>query len=92
MSDRFIPVPFRTETLYVLDHDGQPYVPLRPIVEGMGLQCSAQLAKLKGVSISTHLRARYHHMVIPLPTPGGLQETICLPLRKLNGWLFSINP
>ncbi|HAS8353861.1 TPA: hypothetical protein I7721_22630, partial [Vibrio vulnificus] len=26
------------------------------------------------------------------PSAGGLQEMLCIPLRKLNGWLFSINP
>ena len=31
-------------------------------------------------------------MTTPLQTTGGIQEMLCIPLRKLNGWLFSINP
>ncbi|EQA15102.1 putative phage antirepressor protein [Glaesserella parasuis 174] len=26
------------------------------------------------------------------PTNGGMQSMLCIPLKKLNGWLFSINP
>ncbi len=29
--------------------------------------------------------------VIHIPSPGGPQETICLPLKYLNGWLFKIS-
>ncbi|MBO2700765.1 phage antirepressor N-terminal domain-containing protein [Shewanella algae] len=27
-----------------------------------------------------------------IPSKGGIQQMLCIPLRKLNGWLFSINP
>ena len=36
--------------------------------------------------------SRYSCMTLPCQTPGGMQEMLCIPLRKLNGWLFSINP
>lgn len=29
---------------------------------------------------------------IETPTNGGMQSMLCMPLKKLNGWLFSINP
>jgi hypothetical protein len=61
------------------------YVAMRPIVEALGLDWKVQHRK---ISSST----RYGHMTTPLQTTGGIQEMLCIPLRKLNGWLFSINP
>ena len=39
---------------------------------------------LKGDSRYSH-----SHITIPLQTPGETQEMLCLPFRKLPGWLFS---
>ncbi|MFX6152907.1 phage antirepressor N-terminal domain-containing protein, partial [Acinetobacter baumannii] len=41
-----ITVPFHNAELYLVEHDGQPYTPMKPIVEGMGLAWQSQLAKL----------------------------------------------
>lgn len=79
-----IPVPFRSATLYIADRDGEPFVPMRPVVEGMGLSWASQTVKLNsdkgrwGVSI--------------IETPMDAQPMLCLPLRKLPGWLMSISP
>lgn len=40
-----ITVPFHNAELYLVEHDGQPYTPMKPIVEGMGLAWQSQLAK-----------------------------------------------
>lgn len=39
---RLMPVPFRGATLFVVDHSGEPYVPMKPIAEGMGLSWASQ--------------------------------------------------
>ena len=39
-------VPFRGDNLYLVDHQGEPYVPMKPVVEGMGLAWQGQHAKL----------------------------------------------
>ena len=85
MSEQILPVAFRTETLYVVDYNDDPYTPMKPVVEGMGLDWKTQYRKLVACE-------RYGHITMPLPSPGGIQDTLCLPLRKLNGWLFTINP
>ena len=41
-----IPVPFRGDTLYLAQHRGESYVPMRPLVGGMGLAWQAQRRKL----------------------------------------------
>jgi phage antirepressor YoqD-like protein len=61
------------------------YVAMKPIVEGVGLDWKGQSKK---ISVSS----RYGHIKIPLQTAGGIQEMLCIPLKKLNGWLFSVNP
>lgn len=46
MNTDLLPVPFRETTLYLVDHQGQPYTPMKPIVEGMGLAWAPQFSKL----------------------------------------------
>jgi transposase len=80
-----ITIPFHNQTVFAIEHDGQPYVAMRPIVENLGLDWKTQYRKIaekfsKGMVILT------------IPSAGGLQETICLPLTKLTAFLYSINP
>ncbi|EDY2187985.1 hypothetical protein GTE45_004541, partial [Salmonella enterica subsp. enterica] len=42
-----ITVPFHGDALYVVNHNGEPYTPMRLIVEGMGMVWAAQFVKLK---------------------------------------------
>lgn len=80
-----INVPFHGNNLYVVNFNGEPYVPMRPIVEGMGLAWQSQLEKLK---------KRFSKGVteIVIPSKGGEQSMLCLALRKLAGWLHTISP
>ena len=41
------PVEFHGDTIFCIDYQGQPYSPMRPIVENMGLDWSAQAAKFR---------------------------------------------
>ena len=80
-----IAVPFHGNTLFVVEHDGQPYTPMKPIVEGMGMDWASQFTKLKS-------NPRWGVVKITIPTSGDMQEAICLPLRKLMGWMMTIYP
>ena len=77
-------VSFHENTLITAEVNGEKYVAMKPIVEGMGMKWAAQFTKIKS--------GRYSDIEIPLKTPGGIQEMVCIPISKLNGWLFSINP
>lgn len=81
-----IAVPFHSAELFLVEHDGQPYTPMKPIVEGMGLDWKTQYRKLVGNG------ARWGMVKMTIPTAGDIQEMICLPLRKLFAWLMSISP
>lgn len=83
---RQIKVPFYGTELHVVEHGGQPYTPMKSIVEGMGLTWHGQHAKMKANA------RRWGILELRIPSPGGAQTMICAPLRKLPGWLASIEP
>ncbi|WP_245929627.1 phage antirepressor N-terminal domain-containing protein [Brenneria roseae] len=80
-----INVPFYGTDLFVVNHCGEPYTPMKPIVEGMGMDWMGQYTKLK---------QRFSKGIeeISIPTAGGIQKMICLALRKLAAWLNTISP
>ncbi|MBW3118922.1 phage antirepressor N-terminal domain-containing protein [Providencia rettgeri] len=80
-----INVPFHGDNLYVVNYNGEPHVPMKPIVEGMGLDWKSQFSKIKS-------RFSKGMVEITIPTKGGEQSMICLALRKLTGWLHTISP
>ncbi|WP_272515451.1 phage antirepressor N-terminal domain-containing protein [Providencia sp. PROV214] len=80
-----INVPFHGDNLYVVNYNGEPHVPMKPIVEGMGLDWKSQFSKIKS-------RFSKGMVEITIPTKGGEQSMICLALRKLAGWLHTISP
>ncbi|STB14297.1 Phage anti-repressor protein [Citrobacter freundii] len=79
-----INVPFHGDNLYLVSSNGEPYVPMKPIVEGMGLTWSSQFVKIK---------QRFAKGVaeIEIPSNGGVQSMTCLAFRKFAGWLHTIN-
>ncbi|MGL5421895.1 MAG: phage antirepressor N-terminal domain-containing protein [Serratia fonticola] len=79
------PFNFHGDKLYIVEHKGEPYVAMKHIVEGMGLRWGAQHIRLKerfsgGIS------------QIEIPLADMPQNMVCMSLRKLPGWLMSINP
>lgn len=62
------------------------YTAVRPIVEALGLSWSTQNRKLE------NSKDKFGCVHMNTPTNGGMQSMLCMPLKKLNGWLFSINP
>jgi hypothetical protein len=83
LSTPLIPVPFLGATIFVTD-EVEPRVPLRPIVEALGLSWAAQTEKLnsdkKGWGVS----------MIETPSAGGIQAMLAIPLRRLFAWLRGI--
>ncbi|EBR4567686.1 hypothetical protein B1Q46_17190 [Salmonella enterica] len=80
-------VSFYGNSLYVVNHNGEPYTPMKPIVEGMGMDWMGQFRKLKS-RFATSIEE------ISIQLPGDIQRrnVVCLPLRKLAGWLQTISP
>ncbi|EBY2762421.1 phage antirepressor Ant [Salmonella enterica subsp. enterica serovar Gaminara] len=85
IADRTINVPFHGTNLFLVGINNEPYVPMKPVVEGMGMVWAAQFVKLKqrfakGIS------------EIEIPSAGGKQLMTCLAFRKFSAWLSSIQP
>ncbi|RON82427.1 hypothetical protein BK635_13070 [Pseudomonas chlororaphis] len=80
-------IPFRSAKLLLVEKGGQPFVPMKPVVEGMGLAWQAQHAKLTSGRFNSVIT-----MIVTTGVDGKQYEMTCLPLRKLPGWLMSIHP
>ncbi|MBS9014556.1 hypothetical protein KEQ49_03540 [Escherichia coli] len=78
-------VPFHGDSLYVVNHNGEPYVPMKPIVEGMGLDWKSQFRRM-------NQRFTKGMVIMTIPSVDHQQKTVCLALRKLAAWLQTINP
>jgi hypothetical protein len=85
MTIQTVLVPFHGESIMLFDVDGEPFVPLKPICQRLGLDWITQFKRLR----MAQSRLGIVHM--PIPSAGGTQETTCIPLRKLPAWLYSIN-
>ncbi|MDF3864200.1 phage antirepressor N-terminal domain-containing protein [Pseudomonas denitrificans (nom. rej.)] len=77
-------VPFHGANLMLVEHDGQPFVPMKPVVEGIGLDWGGQAKRLSAN------QSRWGISVMEMPSAGGVQQVVCLPLRKLAGWLATV--
>lgn len=59
---------------------------MKPMVEGMGLSSEKQREKLNGHPVlAPTIRG------VPFPSAGGPQNTLCIPLTRLNFWLATIS-
>jgi len=63
------------------------YVAMKSVVENMGLDWSSQSSRLK----SNSKKFDYGDIAI-VAGDGRLRNMGCIPIRKLNGWLFTVNP
>lgn len=79
-------IPFRSATLLLVDNAGEPFVPMKPVVVGMGLDWKSQHVKLQGGRFKSVMA-----MITTTGADGKTYEMACLPLRKLPGWLMSIH-
>ena len=82
-----INVPFRGDNLYLVEHQGNPYVPMRSVVEGMKLDWKSQHVKL-----TTKFKTCMVEITTQLPGDTQNRAVTCLPLRKLPAWLYSVQP
>lgn len=85
MAD-LLPVAFHGDTLYLVEHNGEPFAPMKPITENLGLNWEAQFSKLK-----SRFSATVANIAIDA-ADGKPRLMVCLPLRKLAAWLYSITP
>jgi hypothetical protein len=86
MNTQLMPVPFHSDTVGLVGKDNEPFVAMRSIAANMGLDWASQYTKLKANG------ERWGVVNIATPSLGGMQDTVCIPLRKIAAWLYSISP
>ena len=84
-TNQALEVPFYGDTLYLVEHQGDPYTPMKPIVESMGMDWKSQHRKISSNS------NRWGMVLLTIPSMGGEQSSTCLPIRKLFGWMMTIS-
>lgn len=81
-----INVPFHGDSLYLVNYEGQPFVAMRPFIEGMGLDWASQYTKIK-----QRFKTCVVNITMQLPCDNQRRSVVCLALKKLTGWLHTIN-
>lgn len=82
-----VTVNFRGDELYGFKQDDGTFLALKPMVEAMGLDWSAQFRRVQRDPI---LAEGIAMMATPFGR-GGDQECLCIKLDLVNGWLFTID-
>lgn len=80
-------VPFNGQQILTAVAAGVTYVAMRQIVENIGIDWTGQSVKLRKMKDKFNCRD-----ISMVAADGKLRKLLCIPLKKLNGWLLSINP
>jgi len=81
-----VTVDFYQDTLFAVQQPDGAFVAVKPINDSMGMRWSGQYERImRDPILSEGVR------VIRIPSPGGVQEMLCLRLDLLHGWLFTID-
>lgn len=86
MKTELMPVPFYGDTLVLVNEEGTPFVAMKSIVENMGMDWKSQQVKLAEKFGATRV------IITSVGEDGRNRDMVCLPLRKLPAWLYSVNP
>lgn len=83
---QIITVNFRNDTLFAVERDDGVFVAVKPICDSFPVAWQSQHQRLKDDPVLSE-----GITTIVMPSPGGAQETVCLKLEMVNGWLFKID-
>jgi hypothetical protein len=82
-------IDFYGDELIVVLLDGQPYIPIAPICDFLGVSWSGQSERIRRDAVLSEEALSLR--VTRKESQRGGREMVCLPLEYLNGWLFRIN-
>ena len=81
-----VTVDFEGDTIYAVKTPDGVFVAVKPICERLSVDWSSQHKRLNR---ETTLRECL--VILTIPSAGGPQETVCLPLHMIPGWLFGFD-
>lgn len=86
MHDQITIIDFHGDTIFAIESPDGVFIAVKPICQRLGVAWNGQFERIKRDTILTEgIR------VIRIPSVSGPQETTCLPLDMINGWLFGID-
>ena len=77
---------FHDDTLFAVERDDGVYVAAKPVCDALGLNWKSQYNRMCRDAILSE-----GMVIMTMPSVGGAQETVCLKLETVNGWLFTID-
>ncbi|WP_080735290.1 phage antirepressor N-terminal domain-containing protein [Gallibacterium anatis] len=86
MNTQLQTIQFYNRTLTTFEQNNIHYVAMKPICENIGLDWHAQRQRIHRDEVLSQ-----GAVMITLPSVSGEQQTLCLPIQYLNGWLFGID-
>ena len=86
MNTQISTVQFHEQSITVIEHQGQPYVGIRSIVENIGLDWKSQYSRIKRHAVLSSTVV----MMTTVAQDGKRRQIFALPLSMLNGWLFGV--
>ena len=81
-----ITVNFRSDTLFAVEREDGVFVAVSPICDALGISANMQRRRIQKDPI-----LREGGIVTIFPSAGGMQETFCLRLDLVHGWLLGID-
>ena len=80
-------VDFQGAQLITIRKDELEFVAMKPVSDGIGLNWQKQSEKLQRDNEKFNCT-----LMGMVAADGKNRQMLCMPITKLNGWLFSINP
>lgn len=74
--------------IVTVDHNGEIFVPIKPICDAIGIDVDAQRNKLNADEFFNSTTA----IITAVAADDKEREMYCIPLRDVYGWLATINP
>ncbi len=81
-----VTIDFHGADIIAIEKDGEILVPVKRICENLGVDWDSQRQRINRDSVLSEGAS-----VTPVPTEGGSQQLLTLPLKYLNGFLFGIS-
>lgn len=85
-AGNLITVNFRQDTLFAVERDDGVFVAVKPMCESLGIDWKSQYQRIKDDPVLSE-----GMVIVTIPSPGGAQETACLKMDLVNGWLFKVD-
>lgn len=74
--------------IVTVDRDGEIFVPIKPICDAIGIDVESQRDKIQNDELLNSTAV----LSTAVAADGKEREMLCLPLKYVYGWLFTINP